>query len=148
METFKKLPLDDKCMFFICSCKDDVLYEVHANSDHWMIAGRKRGHVCLSTKQGFFKMLICFLWFLTFNLYFKCFCTFICTLLYSCLFCTPTGSRITIAVLCLPLVAGYVRPPQLGLPNVDKANICCNPPSPHLVCVFPPALSSSFCISA
>ncbi|XP_009769983.1 trafficking protein particle complex II-specific subunit 130 homolog isoform X1 [Nicotiana sylvestris] len=88
---------------------DDVLYEVHANSDHWMIAGRKRGHVCLSTKQG---------------------------------------SRITIAVLCLPLVAGYVRPPQLGLPNVDKANICCNPPSPHLVCVFPPALSSSFCIPA
>nr|XP_016466589.1 PREDICTED: trafficking protein particle complex II-specific subunit 130 homolog [Nicotiana tabacum] len=88
---------------------DDVLYEVHANSDHWMIAGRKRGHVCLSTKQG---------------------------------------SRITISILCLPLVAGYVRPPQLGLPNVDKANICCNPPSPHLVCVFPPALSSSFCISA
>lgn len=86
---------------------DDVLYEVHANSDHWMIAGRKRGHVLLSTEQG---------------------------------------SRITISVLCLPLVAGYVRPPQLGLPNVDKANICCNPPSPHLVCVFPPALSSSFCI--
>ncbi|XP_059283854.1 trafficking protein particle complex II-specific subunit 130 homolog isoform X1 [Lycium ferocissimum] len=88
---------------------DDVLYEVHANSDHWMIAGRKRGHVSLSSKQG---------------------------------------SRITISVLCLPLVAGYVRPPQLGLPNVDKANICCNPPSPHLVCVFPPALSSSFCIPA
>lgn len=88
---------------------DDVLYEVHANSDHWMIAGRKRGHVLLSTKQG---------------------------------------SRLTISVLCLPLVAGYVRPPQLGLPNVDKANICCNPPSPHLVCVFPPALSSSFCIPA
>ncbi|CAN4104154.1 unnamed protein product [Withania somnifera] len=86
---------------------DDVLYEVHANSDHWMIAGRKTGHVLLSTKQG---------------------------------------SRITISVLCLPLVAGYVRPPQLVLPNVDKANICCNPPSPHLVCVFPPALSSSFCI--
>ncbi|PHT43769.1 Trafficking protein particle complex II-specific subunit -like protein [Capsicum baccatum] len=88
---------------------DDVLYEVHANSDHWMIAGRKRGHVSLSTKQG---------------------------------------SRITISVLCLPLVAGYVRPPQLELPNVEKANICCNPPSPHLVCVFPPALSSSFCIAA
>ncbi|CAN4102857.1 unnamed protein product [Withania somnifera] len=88
---------------------DDVLYEVHANSDHWMIAGRKRGHVLLSTRQG---------------------------------------SRITISVLCMPLVAGYVRPPQLGLPNVEKANICCNPPSPHLVCVFPPSLSSSFCIPA
>lgn len=51
-----KLPLDDKCLLFFSSCKDDVLYEVHANSDHWMIAGRKRGHVLLSTKQGFFKL--------------------------------------------------------------------------------------------
>ncbi|MBA0676070.1 hypothetical protein Goari_017579 [Gossypium aridum] len=31
---------------------DDVLYEVNANSENWMIAGRKRGHVSLSTKQG------------------------------------------------------------------------------------------------
>nr|GFC56217.1 trafficking protein particle complex II-specific subunit 130 homolog [Tanacetum cinerariifolium] len=30
---------------------DEVLYEVNANSENWMIAGRKRGHVSLSTKQ-------------------------------------------------------------------------------------------------
>ncbi|KAH0744285.1 hypothetical protein KY290_032278 [Solanum tuberosum] len=53
---------------------------------------------------------------------------------------TEQGSRITISVLCLPLVAGYVRPPQLRLPNVEKANICCNPPSPH----FGVRLPSSF----
>ncbi|XP_065862152.1 trafficking protein particle complex II-specific subunit 130 homolog [Euphorbia lathyris] len=88
---------------------DDVLYEVNANSENWMIAGRKRGHVSLSTKQG---------------------------------------SRIVISVLCVPLVAGYVRPPRLGLPNVDELNISSNPPGPHLVCVMPPALSSSFCIPA
>lgn len=85
----------------------EVLYEVSANSENWMLAGRKRGHVTLSTIQG---------------------------------------SRIVISVLCVPLVAGYVRPPQLGLPNVDESNISCNPPGPHLVCVMPPALSSSFCI--
>ncbi|CAK7327573.1 unnamed protein product [Dovyalis caffra] len=85
----------------------EVLYEVSANSENWMIAGRKRGHVSLSTNQG---------------------------------------SRIIISILCVPLVAGYVRPPQLGLPNVDESNISCNPPGPHLVCVMPPALSSSFCI--
>ncbi|XP_031121150.1 trafficking protein particle complex II-specific subunit 130 homolog isoform X2 [Ipomoea triloba] len=85
---------------------DEVLYEVNANSDNWMIAGRKRGHMPLSIKQG---------------------------------------SRIVISVLCLPLVSGYVRPPQLGLPNVNWSNISCNPPSPHLVCVMPPTLSSSFC---
>ncbi|CAK9160210.1 unnamed protein product [Ilex paraguariensis] len=89
--------------------KDEVLYEVNANSENWMIAGRKRGHVPLSTKQG---------------------------------------SRIVISILCVPLAAGYVRPPQLGLPNVDEANISCNPPGPHLICVLPPALSSSFCIPA
>ncbi|KAK9269657.1 hypothetical protein L1049_001435 [Liquidambar formosana] len=88
---------------------DEVLYEVNANSENWMIAGRKRGHVSVSTKQG---------------------------------------SRIVISILCVPLVAGYVRPPQLGLPNVDEANISCNPAGPHLVCVLPPALSSSFCIPA
>lgn len=32
--------------------QDEVLYEVNANSESWMIAGRKRGHVSLSTKQG------------------------------------------------------------------------------------------------
>ncbi|KAA8523851.1 hypothetical protein F0562_010274 [Nyssa sinensis] len=88
---------------------DEVLYEVNANSENWMIAGRKRGHVSLSMKQG---------------------------------------SRIVVSILCVPLAAGYVRPPQLDLPNVDEANISCNPPGPHLICVLPPALSSSFCIPA
>ncbi|PIN09584.1 hypothetical protein CDL12_17833 [Handroanthus impetiginosus] len=88
---------------------DEVLYEVNVNQENWMIAGRKRGYVSLSAKQG---------------------------------------SRIVISILCLPLVAGYVRPPQLGLPNVDETNISCNPPGPHLVCVLPPALSSSYCIPA
>lgn len=89
--------------------QDEVLYEVNASSENWMIAGRKRGHVTLSHQQG---------------------------------------SRIEISVLCLPLVAGYLRPPQLGLPDVDKANISCNPPGPHLVCVLPPVLSSSYCVPA
>ncbi|CAO2836054.1 unnamed protein product [Amaranthus hypochondriacus] len=88
---------------------EEVLYEVDANSENWMIAGRKRGHVSLSTKQG---------------------------------------SRIVISVMCVPLVAGYVRPPHLGLPNIEEANISCNPPAPHLVCVLPPVLSSSYCIPA
>ncbi|KZV53009.1 trafficking protein particle complex subunit 10, partial [Dorcoceras hygrometricum] len=88
---------------------NEVLYEVNVNPDNWMIAGRKRGYVSLSTKQG---------------------------------------SRIVVSILFLPLVAGYVRPPQLGLPNIEEAYISCNPPGPHLVCVFPPALSSSFCIPA
>ncbi|XP_004487746.1 trafficking protein particle complex II-specific subunit 130 homolog [Cicer arietinum] len=56
------------------------------------------------------------------------------------------GARIIITVLCMPLVAGYVRPPLLGLPEIDEANIKCKPSGPHLVCVLPPALSSSFCI--
>ncbi|XP_010278302.1 PREDICTED: trafficking protein particle complex II-specific subunit 130 homolog isoform X2 [Nelumbo nucifera] len=86
---------------------DEVLYEINANPDNWMIAGRKRGHVSLSTKRG---------------------------------------SRIIISIICVPLVAGYVRPPQLGLPNVGEANIASNPEGPHLVCVLPPALSSSFCV--
>ncbi|QHN96069.1 uncharacterized protein DS421_18g615190 [Arachis hypogaea] len=86
---------------------DEVLYEVKANSGNWMIAGRKRGHVSLSPKQG---------------------------------------ARIIISVLCMPLVAGYVRPPHLGLPDVDEADVSCKPAGPHLVCVLPPALSSSFCI--
>ncbi|KAL4555003.1 hypothetical protein LXL04_037613 [Taraxacum kok-saghyz] len=88
---------------------DEVVYEVKANLKNWMIAGRKRGHAPLSTKQG---------------------------------------SRIEISVLCVPLGAGYFRPPQLELPNVNRANICCNPAGPHLVCVLPPPLSSSFCIPA
>ncbi|CAN1839566.1 Trafficking protein particle complex II-specific subunit 130 homolog, partial [Linum perenne] len=85
----------------------NVLYEVNATPENWMIAGRKRGYVSLSRKQG---------------------------------------SRIVISVLCIPLVAGYIRPPQLRLPDVKESNISCNPPGPHLVCIMPPALSSSFCI--
>ncbi|XP_050218333.1 trafficking protein particle complex II-specific subunit 130 homolog [Mercurialis annua] len=87
----------------------EVLYEVSANSEIWMIAGRKRGHVSLSAKKG---------------------------------------SRIVISIICVPLTAGYVRPPRLGLPDVDESNISSNPSAPHLVCVMPPTLSSSFCIPA
>ncbi|XP_072967232.1 trafficking protein particle complex II-specific subunit 130 homolog [Typha angustifolia] len=87
----------------------EVLYEVDANPQNWMIAGRKRGHVSLSKTQG---------------------------------------SRIEVTVTCVPLVSGYVRPPQLGLPDVGDANISCNPAGPHLVCVLPPILSSSYCIPA
>jgi len=32
--------------------QEEVLYEIDANSENWMIAGRKRGYVSLSTKQG------------------------------------------------------------------------------------------------
>ncbi|KAK1324404.1 hypothetical protein QJS10_CPA01g02318 [Acorus calamus] len=88
---------------------DELLYEVDANPESWMIAGRKRGHVALAATQG---------------------------------------SRIIIAISCMPLVAGYIRPPQLGLHNVGDANISCNPPGPHLVCILPPTLSSSFCVPA
>lgn len=31
---------------------EELLYEVNANTKNWMIAGRKRGHATLSTKQG------------------------------------------------------------------------------------------------
>lgn len=58
------------------------------------------------------------------------------------------GSRVVITVSCLPLVSGYVRPPQLGLPGIAESNISCNPAGPHLVCVLPPTLSSSFCVPA
>ncbi|PKU71891.1 hypothetical protein MA16_Dca027583 [Dendrobium catenatum] len=87
--------------------KDELLYEIDANPENWMIAGRKRGHISLAATQG---------------------------------------SRVVITVSCLPLVSGYVRPPQLGLPGVAESNISCNPAGPHLVCVLPPTLSSSFCI--
>ncbi|XP_077243239.1 CLUB isoform X2 [Tasmannia lanceolata] len=91
------------------SKQDEVLYEINANSENWMIAGRKCGHASLPKKQG---------------------------------------SRVVISISCVPLVAGYVRPPQLSLPDVGSANISCNPAGPHLVCVLPPTLSSSFCIPA
>ncbi|KAI0524933.1 hypothetical protein KFK09_004323 [Dendrobium nobile] len=89
--------------------KDELLYEIDANPENWMIAGRKRGHISLAATQG---------------------------------------SRVVITVSCLPLVSGYVRPPQLGLPGVAESNISCNPAGPHLVCVLPPTLSSSFCVPA
>lgn len=37
---------------------DDVLYEIDAKSENWMIAGRKRGYVSLSPKQGLFTLFI------------------------------------------------------------------------------------------
>ncbi|XP_020591657.1 trafficking protein particle complex II-specific subunit 130 homolog [Phalaenopsis equestris] len=89
--------------------KDELFYEVDANPENWMIAGRKRGHVSLALTQG---------------------------------------SRVVITVSCLPLVSGYVHPPQLGLPGVSESNISCNPAGPHLVCILPPTLSSSFCVPA
>ncbi|XP_039029617.1 trafficking protein particle complex II-specific subunit 130 homolog [Hibiscus syriacus] len=88
---------------------DEMLYEINANSDKWMLAGRKRGHTSLAMKQG---------------------------------------SRVVISILCMPLVAGYIHPPHLGLPDFDEANISCSPIGCHMVCVLPPAPSSSFCISA
>ncbi|ONK61502.1 uncharacterized protein A4U43_C08F30570 [Asparagus officinalis] len=88
---------------------NEVLYEVDANPENWMIAGRKRGHVSISETQG---------------------------------------SRILISVTCVPLVSGYVHPPLLNLPEVGEANISCNPAGPHLVCVLPPVMNSSYCIPA
>lgn len=37
---------------------DDVLYEIDAKTENWMIAGRKRGHVSLSPEQGLFTLSI------------------------------------------------------------------------------------------
>ncbi|VAI14215.1 unnamed protein product [Triticum turgidum subsp. durum] len=76
---------------------DEILYQVDANPQNWMVAGRKSGHISFSEAQG---------------------------------------SRIEIAVTCVPLVSGYVHPPQLGLPDVGDANISCNPAGPHLVLFF------------
>eukprot|EP01018_Ginkgo_biloba_P022070 Gb_23994 [translate_table: standard] len=86
--------------------QEELLYEVEANSENWMIAGRKRGHVLLPAF---------------------------------------VGARIVISIACVPLTAGYVRPPCLGLANVDRANISSNPAGPHLICILPPTLCSSFC---
>lgn len=60
---------------------------------------------------------------------------------------TSMGSRIIISIACVPLTVGYVRPPSLGLANVDQINIRCNPAGPHLVCILPSTLCSSFCIA-
>uniref|UniRef100_A0A0A8XPC1 TRAPPC10/Trs130 C-terminal domain-containing protein n=1 Tax=Arundo donax TaxID=35708 RepID=A0A0A8XPC1_ARUDO len=89
--------------------QDEILYQVDANPQNWMVAGRKCGHISLSNAQG---------------------------------------SRIEITVTCVPLVSGYVHPPQLGLPEAGEANISCNPAGPHLVCVLPPTLSTSYCMPA
>lgn len=53
-----------------------------------------------------------------------------------------------ITVNCMPLASGHVHPPQLALPGVQAAMISYDPPGPHLVCVLPPALSSSYCVPA
>ncbi|MQL80119.1 hypothetical protein Taro_012568 [Colocasia esculenta] len=93
-----------------CSAdQDEFLYEVDVNPENWMIAGRKQGHVSLSTKQG---------------------------------------SRVVITVSCMPLISGHVRPPQLALPSLCDANLSYNPAGPHLVCILPPTLSSSYCVPA
>ncbi|CAD6269893.1 unnamed protein product [Miscanthus lutarioriparius] len=60
---------------------NEILYQVEANPQNWMVAGRKCGHVSLSNEQG---------------------------------------SRMEITVTCMPLVSGYVHPPQLGLPEVGR----------------------------
>lgn len=57
-----------------------------------------------------------------------------------------TGERVIISLSCIPLVAGYVRPPLLGLPSIDKTRISNTPAGPHSICVLPPALCSSFCV--
>jgi len=115
-----------------------------------MIAGRKRGYASLSTKQGtwvhwLFRKL---LFSVTEKHIFQCWmtCNVLCLCWYLDFVLVMSGARIVISVLCMPLVAGYVRPPLLGLPDVDEANISCKPAGPHLVCVLPPPLSSSFCI--
>ncbi|GJN34821.1 hypothetical protein PR202_gb23519 [Eleusine coracana subsp. coracana] len=61
---------------------DEILYQIDANPQNWMIAGRKCGHISLSNAHG---------------------------------------SRMEITVTCVPLVSGYVHPPQLGLPEVGEA---------------------------
>ncbi|KAI3809950.1 hypothetical protein L1987_19554 [Smallanthus sonchifolius] len=38
--------------------ENELLYEVNANSKNWMIAGRKRGHAPLSSKQGALNSLL------------------------------------------------------------------------------------------
>ena len=131
--------------------QDEVLYQVDANPQNWMVAGRKCGHVSLSNEQGMnhhgtrclnpCPALCCMknadfqFDFLNKN-----------TILHTALLFT--GSRMEITVTCIPLVSGYVHPPQLGLPEVGEVNISCNPAGPHLVCVLPPALSTSYCIPA
>lgn len=36
--------------------EEEIMYEVNASSEKWMIAGRKRGHATLSSKQGALKI--------------------------------------------------------------------------------------------
>eukprot|EP00250_Pteridium_aquilinum_P033255 c5370_g1_i1 orf=281-4273(+) len=86
---------------------EQLFYEVDVDTDHWMLAGRKKG--CFFMPQ-------------------------------------QTGGRVIISLTCIPLVAGYVRPPLLGLPSVDKTRISNTPAGPHSICVLPPVLCSSFCV--
>lgn len=106
-----------------------------------MIAGRKRGHVSLSSLQGCLNQsMVCFLCMVLLH--------YLLLLIDVVDLNKISGSRIVITVTCVPLVSGYVRPPNLSLPDVGESNISCNPAGPHLVCVLPPTLSSSYCIPA
>lgn len=112
----------------------------------WLLGGK--GGMFLSPLSKVYKLLPCSpsndnshscSWAESISISVACNCHF---------FFSDTGSRIVISILCVPLVAGYVHPPKLGLPDIDEKNISCSPAGPHLVCVLPPALSSSFCIPA
>lgn len=115
-----------------------------------MVAGRKCGHVSLSNEQGMNHDTRCFnpcsALCCTENADFQLKCLNKNAIPHTALLFT--GSRMEITVTCIPLVSGYVHPPQLGLPEVGEVNISCNPAGPHLVCVLPPALSTSYCIPA
>lgn len=117
--------------------QDEVLYEVDANPEIWMIAGRTMGHALLSNARG-----------LSYLIHLMLLLEFVALRQTWLTYASNAGSRTEITVTCMPLVSGHVRPPQLGLPAMDDANISCNPPGPHLVCVLPPTLSSSYCIPA
>jgi hypothetical protein len=130
--------------------QDEILYQVDANPHNWMVAGRKCGHVSLSNEQGMNHDTRCFnpcsAPCCTKNADFQSKFLNKITIRHTALLFT--GSRMEITVTCVPLVSGYVHPPQLGLPEVGEVNISCNPAGPHLVCVLPPALSTSYCIPA
>eukprot|EP00850_Spirogloea_muscicola_P014903 SM000110S18910 [mRNA] locus=s110:194292:201225:- [translate_table: standard] len=59
-----------------------------------------------------------------------------------------TALAVTVVhVACIPVVTGYVHPPALRLPAVDRASISHSPAGLHLVCVLPPSPCSSYCIT-
>ncbi|KAH7289351.1 hypothetical protein KP509_31G071500 [Ceratopteris richardii] len=89
---------------------DDVehlYYEVEADPDHWMLAGRKKGWFFMPQQNG---------------------------------------GRVVVSLVCIPLIVGYVQPPCLLLPGVDKTRISNTPAGPHSICILPPPLCSSFCV--